>query len=214
MKRPFQFSLGSHSSALIFESAVGRSTSFTRQCAGSAGALAAAGPPPRAAGAGAAPGATNGPEGVEAAVIATCGVDMACSDSHVVAGAAAAAADRSTKPRFNMESPSSAFSADHIEAVDAAVEIELRDEEVAFAVHGDAVWCEYESGTPLVRLHLVGADALLGVDADPLHDLAGLVEHRHATGEFSDDRVFALDRDRGRQQQVGGDDAEQLAGER
>ena len=79
--------VGSHSSALIFESAVGLSTSFTRQCAGSGGAAGALGP----AGSrrGVAAGATNGPAGALAALMATCGVDIEWSDSHGVAAAAA-----------------------------------------------------------------------------------------------------------------------------
>ena len=73
---------------------------------------------------------------------------------------------------------------------------------------------QHETGPPLLGLDLVGADAGLGVRADLRDDVARLVEDRDAAAELADDGVVAIDGDGGRQQQVLGDDAEELAVER
>src|SRR5262245_57675449 len=91
---PFQSAAGIQSSALMFESLEGLSTSFTRQCAG-IGCAAAPRPAAGAAGAGAGaparPGCTNGPAATDSALtIVTLGIVTDFKDSQVAAPAVVA----------------------------------------------------------------------------------------------------------------------------
>ena len=67
---------------------------------------------------------------------------------------------------------------------------------------------------PLLRRHAIRADAVGCVRADVSDYIARFVENRHAAVQFADDRVVAVDRNRGRQQQVVVDDAQERALER
>src|SRR5262249_54238225 len=107
-----------------------------------------------------------------------------------------------------------AFALLPVESQHAAVLVELRHEQIAVAVDGDAVRCGEDAGAPLFGLGLVGAGAGLGVRAEPADDLAALVEHADLSLELSDDRVITRYDDRRWEQQVLRDDAKQLAVER
>src|SRR5215207_147679 len=151
MNRPFQFSVGSHSSALIFESLVGFNTSITRQCAGTA--CVTPWPTPRGGVGRPRRGAAGGGSGLAATdsvVIATCGVDIDCSESQVVAGAVMAAAEARMKPRLSMGAPLLTVELLTVETVYASVEIEFRDEQIALRADGHAVRREHEARAPLV----------------------------------------------------------------
>jgi len=117
MNRPFQLVVGSQSSALIFESKLGVSSSFTRQYSGRGGGAAAGGAAGAArpvAGAGAAAGAPRPPRPADgggvttsAAEMVTLGIDIDRRLSQVAVPEAAkdVAADdvagaNSTKPRL------------------------------------------------------------------------------------------------------------------
>ncbi len=170
----------------MFESDVGLSTSFTRQCAGSGGRAAPpARPGPPAAcgwrGSGRRAGATNGPDGIASAVTRPAAWTSTAATRTVVAGAAAEPTTAMKRDARTIMSRLRAGDVDvlngPIEPVNAAEQVELRDEQIAVRVDGHAVRRQHEAGPPLRRRELVGADALLGVGADALDDLAGLVEN-------------------------------------